>query len=157
MRLKDIIKAEKSAFDLGKWQYGHIPRHAFPQSKVKESAYKFGRAYSWRIVRFTALGRRIRVKIVLNESKEIFRAKLGVEEGGDMIVLCEHEFHSSEPGWHCHFTTKPLNSVVAGTVRAGKRKRPTAIDASAVFNVTEATAFDIAAKRYGFDQKGSLL
>lgn len=157
MRLKDIIKAEKSAFDYGKWQTGHIPRHAFPQSKVKEASYKLGPAYRWRVVRFTAMGERIRVKIVLNQSKEIFRAKLGVEVGGDMVVLCEHEFHASEPGWHCHFTTKPLDSVVPGTVRTGKRKRPTKIDVGAVFNVSEATAVDIAAKRYGFDQKGLLI
>lgn len=156
MRLKTIIQAEKSNIDFGKWTEGHISRSSFPLSKVKEKSYKLGKAYKWRVVRFDALRKRIRVLIVLNKEKEIFRARLGVEDGGDMVVLCDHEFHASEPGWHCHFTLKTVDSLTTGAVRDGKRKRPTNSDASAVFNVTEASALAIASKRYGFDPKGEL-
>lgn len=156
MRLKDIIKAEKTQTDFGAWREGHIQRSAFPMSKVKEKAYKYGKAYKWRLVRFQALGKRVRVLIVLNEEKQIFRARLGVERGNDMAVLCDYEFHASEPGWHCHFTLKQLDSVEEGAARDGKRKRPTASDVGAAFNVTEASALAVAAERYGFKPKGSL-
>lgn len=157
MRLKEIIKADKANLDWGKWQAGHITRSSFPLSKVKEKAYKLGQAYSWRVVRFTALGSRIRVLIVLNTEKEIFRARLAVESAGDLVVLCEHEFHASEPGWHCHYTLRDVDSVTPGAYRDGKRKRPTGTDASAAFNVTEASALAIAAKRYGFEPKGTFI
>ncbi len=81
MRLKEIIKADKANLYWGKWQAGHIIRASFPLSKVKEKAYKLGQAYSWRVVRFTALESRIRVLIILNTDKEIFRARLAVERG----------------------------------------------------------------------------
>jgi hypothetical protein len=157
MRLKTIIKADKSNLQFGKWNVGHITRSAFPLSKVKEKSYKLGKAYKWRLVRFTALERNIRVLIVLNEEKEIFRARLAVEDNSDLIVVCEHEFHASEPGWHCHYSIKDVNSITPGAYRDGKRKRPTSSDVSAVFNVNEANALAIAAQRYGFDPKGDLL
>lgn len=157
MKLKTIIKAEKSNFDWGKWHAGHIQRSSFPLSKVKEKSYKLGKEYKWRVVRFTAHSKRIRVLIVLNEEKQIYRARLGVERDGDMVVLCDHEFHASEPGWHCHYTLQHIDSVTEGAVREGKRKRPSDTDAAAAFNVTEASAVAVAAKRYGFEPKGDLI
>ena len=42
IKLKDVIRSEKSNVDTGKWANGHIPRAAFPMSKLKDKRYKFG-------------------------------------------------------------------------------------------------------------------
>lgn len=154
MNLKEVIKAEKTDVETGQWHVGHIPRTAFPLSKVKERNYKMGVSYSWRVVKFQCLGKKCRVLIYLNEDKEVFRARLGIEDDGDMLVLCDYEFHSSEPGWHCHFTIKPVSSIEPGVVRGGKRRRPILSDAKATFAVTKANALSVAAKRFGFEKLG---
>lgn len=157
MNLAEVIRAQKSSIDVGPWHAGHVPRSAFPLSKVKDRHYKYGPSYSWRVVKFLCLGFRCRVLIQLNEGKQIYRARLGIEVAGDMVCLCDHEFHSSEPGWHCHFTRNDLNSIEPGTVRGGKRRRPRMEDPAATFTVTKANALSLAAKRYGFAIVGDLL
>lgn len=157
MNLKEVIRSSKADIDTGKWADGHIPRAAFPLSKVKEKAFKLGKAYSWRLVKFNALGSCFRILIILNKEKEILRCRLGMEESGDMKVLCEHEFHSSEPGWHCHFTQKDVSLLTPGVVRTDlERRRPKVADPMAKFTVTKDGALTIAAERYGLP-KGTLL
>ena len=158
MNLAEVIRSKKDAVDLGKWTAGHIPRSAFPLSKVRDKAYKFGPAYSWRLVRFGCDGLKCRVLLILNVEKEIFRARLGIEDSGDIIVLCDHEFHGAEPGWHCHFTAKHVEELDSGAVRGnGKRKRPKMPDPAAKFSVTPANAVALAAARYGFATPGILI
>lgn len=142
---------------MGSWNSGHVPRSAFPLSKVKDKAYKYGAAYSWRVAKFTCLGKKCRVLVILNIDKGIYRARLGIEESGDMIVLCEYEFHTSEPGWHCHFTIEHVSSIEPGQVRGGKKRRPKLEDPKAAFPVTKANAMALAASRYGFEILGGLL
>ena len=157
MNLKEVIRASKSEIDTGRWADGHIPRAAFPLSKVKEKSFKLGKSYSWRLVKFNALGSGFRILIVLNKDKEIMRCRLGLEDSGDMKVLCDHEFHASEPGWHCHFTLKDVSLLTPGVVRADlERRRPKMADPTAKFMVTKDGALTIAAERYGLP-KGTLL
>ena len=157
MNLKEVIKAEKFGIETGQWSAGHIPRSAFPLSKVKDRSYKYGMAYSWRVIKFTCLGRKCRVLLFLNLEKGIYRARLGVEESGDMVVLCDHEFHLSEPGWHCHFTLNAVSSIDPGSARGGKNRRPKLEDPKAIFPVTKGNAVAYAAKRYGFEILGGLI
>jgi len=157
MNLKEVIKAEKTGLDVGKWNDGHIPRSAFPLSKVKDKSYKFGPSYSWRVMKFSCLGNKCRVLIILNEGKQIFRARLGIDKDGDMVVLCEYEFHSSEPGWHCHFTLADLESIEPGAARDGKRRRPKMDNPAALFTASKANAVAIAARRFGCEVVGGLI
>ena len=124
MNIKDFIRAEKANLDTGKWASGHVPKSAFPLSRSKPKTYKFGPEYHWRLVKFDALSEECRIWITLNENKEIFRARFGVLRAGDMTVLCEHEFHASEPGWHCHLTFDHLDSASTGGMRWDKQKWP---------------------------------
>lgn len=83
---------------------GHIPRKSFPLSKLKNKRFKYGPEYEWRIVTFRALDHAFSLLIMLNENKAIYRASLGMHVDQDVVVLGMHEYHSSEPGWHCHFS-----------------------------------------------------
>jgi hypothetical protein len=158
MNLADLIRAEKTKTNLGEWKAGHIPRSAFPLSRVKEKQYRLGPAYSWRLITFIACKLKCRILITLNEEKEIFRARLGVECDNDIVVLCDHEFHAGEPGWHCHVTRKHVEKVPAGVARGGDRRRwPRGHDGSAAFTVTKARAFTIAAELYGLIERDRLL
>lgn len=157
MNLKEVIKADKTGVDLGQWNVGHIPRTSFPLSKVKDRRYKYGTAYSWRVIKFTCLGKKCRVLLLLNLDKGIYRARLGIEDSGDMFVLCDHEFHASEPGWHCHFTLDNISSIEPGCARGGKNRRPKMEDPKATFPVTKANALGYAARRYGFEKSGGLV
>lgn len=76
---------------------------------------------------------------------------------GDTIVLMDKEFHAGEPGWHCHFTSKKVDSAVAGVARAGKRRWPRGADPKAEFGVTEAGALSIAAEMFQFGASGPLV
>ncbi len=39
-------------------------------------------------------------------------------------VICDYEFHASEPGWHCHARCDDLTAFDAGTNRFGAMRLP---------------------------------
>ena len=125
-------------------------------SRLKDRRYKFGQDYAWRVVRLEALGNQCRILILLNESKLIMRARMGVELNGDMVVLCEYEYHASEPGWHCHVTLEEATSAPAGAARRDKKKWPRK-SSRLVFGVDRANALTLVADRFGFEAQGELI
>ena len=159
MRLAEVLRGTKNVTEDGRWQSGHIMRSAFPLSAAKTKNYKFGPEYRWRVIRFDCLLETCRVLIVINEGKQIYRATLGIEEGADMKVLCQYEFHASEPGWHCHLTLEDHTAVPAGIVRSHLRRWPQAKarHSQADFNVSTASAISHAAERFRFRAQGALL
>lgn len=94
--------------------------------------------------------------MLLNESKEIFRARLGVLINGDMVVLQDYEFHASEPGWHCHLSLKSLSEIGPGAARFQKTKWPKNSSLKA-FNIDEAGALSVIAKQFNFAAQGDLI
>lgn len=124
MRATDVIQADKTNIELGSWATGHVTAKSFPLSKAKAKNYKYGPSYKWRVVKFDALGHKFRVLVLFNQGKGIFRASLGVEVAADMRVLCMHEFHAKEPGWHCHAHLCEAADVDAGVFRGAMRKWP---------------------------------
>ena len=156
MTIKAIIRSEKTNLKTGKWARGHIPRSAFPLSRLKDKRYRYGPDYAWRLVTFDAAGHNCRVLITLNESKEVLRARLGVDINGVMVVLCDYEYHATEPGWHCHVTTEPIKSIGSGAARSGKKKWPRR-STRRDFNVDEKGALSVVANHYRFAAQGELL
>lgn len=154
--LKDVIRSDKANVDTGKWARGHIPRAAFPMSKLRDKKYRYGQDYAWRLVKFEAAGHLCRILIWLNEEKQILRSRLGIERHGDMVVLCDYEFHAAEPGWHCHVAREHESELPAGVARHDKKKWPK--DSSRKeFNVDEASALSIVATHYRFQAQGELI
>jgi hypothetical protein len=156
VNIKDLIRADKTDLDTGKWAKGHIPRAAFPLSKLKDKKYKYGPEYSWRVIKFKAESASCRVLVWFNSSKEILRARLGVEVNGDMVVLCDHEFHASEPGWHCHVTFEDVATRTPGVAR-NTTKWPRTIKPAARFGVTEANALTIVSEFFRLKSQGELI
>lgn len=126
MNLKGIIAAKKAAVDTGEWRRGEIPRPKWPSRRAKAKAYKYGPLYQWRIISFQAAGSDCRVLLLFNESKQIFRATLGVTKGGETVVLCDYEWHASEPGWHCHARCDDFASISPAYNRFGSVRLPKA-------------------------------
>jgi hypothetical protein len=115
-------------------------------------------------VKFFAQGERCRILIVLNEGKSIYRARLGVERDGDMVILCDHEYHADEPGWHCHLTRDDIESIEAGAARSHTQRWPASqsMCSRRDFGVSEVNALLEAASRFRFRERadsnqGSLL
>lgn len=156
MSLKRIIRAQKENLDTGKWSVGHVPRTAFPMSRLKDKRYRYGPEYSWRLIKFEACGYFCRVLILLNESKEILRARLGIEINGDMVVLSDYEYHASEPGWHCHLTLVDVALVDAGSARSDKTKWPRK-SSRQDFGANKANAVGIVATHFNFHAQGGLI
>ncbi|ESZ09322.1 hypothetical protein NKH47_12685 [Mesorhizobium sp. M1060] len=126
MNLRGIIAAEKSAVDTGDWKRGEIPRSKWPSRRAKAKAYKYGPLYQWRILFFQAAGQDCRVLLLFNESKRIFRATLGVTKSGETLVICDYEYHASEPGWHCHARCSDLAGINSAHNRFGGVRLPKA-------------------------------
>ena len=159
MDLADIIRALKTDIEIGSWANGHISRSSFPLSLAKSKNYKFGPEYCWRVVKFDCLGRSFRVLIVLNENKQIYRATLGVEIENDISVLCQHEFHASEPGWHCHLTLGAADGLPVGVVRSHLRRWPhhSAAHSRMEFKVDKASGLTVAADLFRFSAQGGFI
>ena len=128
MQISRVIRAPKTAIEVSEWKQGNITRAQFPCSKVKNQKYKYGSDYCWAIIKFCVDNEPCRVLIVFNAAKEILSATLGVEVGGDMRILCVHEFHANEahPGWHCHVTREDHLTVATGLWRGRLRRWPAA-------------------------------
>lgn len=126
MNLRSLVAAEKSSVKTGEWKRGEMPRSVWPSRRAKAKAYKYGPLYQWRIITFVAGGHDCRVLLLLNESKQIFRATFGVVLGGDAVTICDYEYHASEPGWHCHARCGELATISSVTNRFGGVRLPQA-------------------------------
>jgi hypothetical protein len=159
MRVAEVIRAAKVGVDAGSWKTGHITRAEFPLSRVRSRRYKLGSEYRWRVVKFNAIGNEFRVLIELNENKEIYRATLGRKNADDIAVICQHEFHKSETGWHCHVSHDEIDTLPAGVMRSSLLRwpKPSLVHAQVVFPVSERTALSVAAARFRFLAQGDLL
>ena len=155
MRLGDVIRAEKTDIKVGKWAVGHIPQRQFPL-RAKPASFKLGQTWHWALIQFRALGLPFRVLLLLNSEREIYRAILGAETEKDFNMICVHEFHAKEPGWHCHLVEE-MKDAPQGWQRRGMRRFPKGARMEAVFDVTEDTAIRIAQKVFRIEERGSLL
>ena len=124
MDLQGLIAAKKASVRTGDWKRGEIPRAQWPSRRAKAKAYKFSDLYQWRIISFSAEGQDCRVRILLNESKQIFRASFGVTVAGETTTLCEYEWHASEPGWHCHARCDDFAKLDPSFNRFGAQRIP---------------------------------
>lgn len=164
MNLRAIVGAEKSLVKSGEWKQGEIPRAQWPSRKARAKAYKYGPLYRWRIISFYALGCDCRVRILMNESKQIFRATLGVVTLGETVVICDYEYHASEPGWHCHARCNDIDGLDAGTNRFGSLRLPKSGNHHRRLDfkfgktaISPPSAFNCAVKFFGIDKIGGEL
>jgi len=123
MKLREIIGSEKTGIKISEWKNGAVSRPSFPLSRAKARAYKWGSAYEWCTVRFSALGQEFCVLILCRFGREILYATLGLCGPKDTQVLCSYEFHGTEPGWHCHLTCESVTTVPAGAMRGPWMRR----------------------------------
>lgn len=156
MRLRDIIRSYKENIRFGKWQQGNMQPSAFKLRNDLRTVRQ-GRGYSWRVIMFEVTGESFRVLILYNPSRSIYRATLGVEEAGVVTILCVHEFHASEPGWHCHADPSCEKDVSHWNHRDLQRwpKRPYARTEYDV--LTEDRATEIALRFYRVSERGTLI
>ena len=163
MNVSDVVRGPKTDVEISEWRAGHIPRERFPLSRARAKSNKLGPEYRWRVIKFDCLGDSFRVLVVFNEAKQIYRATLAVErqEGRqqELAVLCQNEYHASEPGWHCHVTFAEIDTLPLGVVRSHLRRWPQ-VDAAHSrpdFGVHERNAATIAAARFRISSPGTLL
>lgn len=164
MKLRTLIVAKKSSVKSGEWKRGEIPRPLWPSRRAKAKAYKYGPQYQWRIVAYQSGGLDCRLRILLNLDKQIFRATMAVVSDGDTLVLCDYEYHASEPGWHCHARCDDLADVNASTNRFGARRLPGSSSfhrrpdfAFGKAELTEITAFNAAVQFFKLDRVEGLV
>lgn len=163
METKTLITAPKMQLRTGEWKRGPIPRSQWPSRRAKSKAYKFGPRYQWRIITFIACGYDCRVRILLNVEAQIFRATFGVTEDGETKVICDYEWHASEPGWHCHARCGPVAEIDAAKNRFGSIRLPSARNFHrrqdfkfGNTEINEVTAFNCAVTVFRIRQGGDL-
>lgn len=157
----DIIRASKSNVKIAQeWKSGKIPHTAFPLTKGRRTL-PVGNEWSWRLVEFDALGLHCRVLLRLNEQKARYQAVLGVETDGGFRVICHHELHIGEKGWHCHFCSCSVHDVFPGVMRDFVNMRSWETEPGSAetvtFTVTSASALTKAATRFRFKAQGELM
>jgi hypothetical protein len=149
-----LVRAPKSIRHGGEWKTGIMPRTAFPLSKSGNKAYRLGNR-RWRVVVFEALGLTCRLLINYHPMLLQYQAILGVERGGDTVVLAQLEYHPTHAGWHVHASCLPLDEVPAGVrrgpwvVKLGGRGRRHQSAAP----TSDQQAFDRAVLVFGLDRR----
>jgi hypothetical protein len=96
---------------------------AFPLSRRRQSSFRLGTAYRWRLVRFEACGHKFRLLLAFSLMKEQYRATLALEGDRDLSVLASYEFHGTHPGWHLLATCDDISAVPAGIMIGPWQKR----------------------------------
>jgi hypothetical protein len=158
MNIKEVVRAPKTDIHVTEWRAGHIPRVSFPLSRVRDKHYKLGPEYRWRVITFDCLWNTFRLLVVFNEGKQIYRATLAIEVERDLAVLCQYEFHASEPGWHCHVTFRETDGLPLGVGRSHLRRWPGANTRPSrpEFGVRETNAVGLAMTRFRISPVGPL-
>lgn len=152
MKLKEVIRLEKTVVDYGQWAEGEIDRAAWPLKKKK---LKFSPDWHWRVIVLQTEDRRLRVLLRLNLLLEQFYAILGEVRGDTIVVLCSHDLHTSHANWHCHSATGDVDKVFPGVWRDSDSfhrwpgyNGPCTI----AFDVTKESAMSIAGALYRFPE-----
>lgn len=150
--LKDVITSSKTAIAVSAWRNGEIPYSQFPLSISGRKALKYGPQYEWCLINFECIGHKFVTLISINIEKQIYRARLACRKDDDMRVLCDHEFHAGEDGWHCHFYNGECENLKPG-VRRDKnllRRWPASPKSRSrrVFDVSKLTAVGRAVGRF---------
>lgn len=121
----------------------------FPLSRRRQSSFRLGTAYRWRLVRFEACGYNFRLLLAFSIMKEQYRATLALEDDRDLCVLASYEFHGTHPGWHVLATCDDVATVPRGImIGPWQRRMPNARShhRKAEFGVKDdATALEVAA------------
>jgi hypothetical protein len=160
MRLKDVIWAEKTVTDGGKWQFGvRMPPSAYPMSKKRGGAYRLGAKFTWRVILFSALSRDFRLLIGYRTDLQQYEATLGMIDGADTKVLASYEFHGTHAGWHVHAICGDVADIGIGFQRhPGQRRIPNAKSRhnDTVFDLDEAAALDRAVARFRLPDPGAV-
>lgn len=158
--LSDIIRAEKTNVSTGVWKTGKIPHASFPLGKAAKGI-PVGPCWMWRLCEFEALGLHCRVLVRLNLDYQRYHAVLAVETNGQLRVVCHHDLHPPEKGWHCHFIPGNVLETFPGVMRDRDRMRVWQSEPSKAldqaFTVTRANGLTYAANRYRFRAQGGLL
>ena len=161
MRLKEIIRAEKTDIETGDWNCGKIPKKYFPLARAK--SLKFGPKWQWRLVKFVALEGSFRVLIRLHEEKEYFSAILALDTENSLKVICHRELHMSHMNWHCHYVSEPIEKIHEGVLRDRllMKRYPLYRNSDLCtldhFPVTKANALTWAARFFRFQAQGELI
>jgi hypothetical protein len=81
-----------------------------------------------------------------------------MEVGNDLAVLCQYEFHASEPGWHCHVTFREITDLPLGVTRSHLRRWPSekTNPSRMEFGVRQTNAAALAATRFRVSVPGDL-
>jgi hypothetical protein len=149
-RVKDILAANKTEVDWGKWEGGRMPPSAFPLSRRRGSSFRLGSSYRWRVIRFGARECKFRLLLAYNLPKEQYRATLALEGERDNSVLASYEFHGTHPGWHLLATCDDMSTVPQGVMIGPWQRRiprPRARHRRTGFRVRDdETALDLAAR-----------
>jgi hypothetical protein len=122
-RIKDIVRAPKSAVTFDGWQSGRMPKSVFPLGKSGKGALRFSGAYDWCCLRFTALNCKFRLVVAVNLAKQEYYAHLGMVCGTDTQMLASYEFHGTHPGWHVHAGCGDLSFIPIGRYMGPWRRR----------------------------------
>lgn len=115
-RTKDIRASDKTILDWGKWDDSRMPASAFPLSRRRQSSFRLGTAFRWRLVRFETCGHIFRLLLAFSLAKEQYRATLALEGDRDLSVLASYEFHGTHPGWHLLATCDDITTVPHGVM-----------------------------------------
>ena len=135
MRLRRIIRANKTITDAGAWKTGvKMPKTAFPLTK--QNALKVGPAYSWRVIRFTCLGAAFRVLVIYRLDLSTYSAYLGMECDQDLKVLARYDYHATHPGWHMHAVCDS-DSQTPGRTGGPFRRLGSKLQRRAQFDITD--------------------
>jgi hypothetical protein len=150
IRARDIRAANKRNVDWGKWENTKMPVSAFPLSRRRNSSFRLGSAYRWRIVRFEACDCKLRLLLAYRLEKQQYRATLALEGDRDMSILASYEFHGTHPGWHLLAACDDITTVPQGVmIGPWQRRLPKARTRHRIvdFRVRDDdTALDIAAQ-----------
>lgn len=159
MNVFDLIRAEKSNVVVGGWETGKIPASSFPINRPR--SIPTGGSWRWRLCEFDAGDLHCRVLIRLNEDIERYHAYLAVDTEKSVRVICHHELHIGDKGWHCHFPKGNISEVFEGVLRDRDRfcmRETTPSQASTErFTLNQDNALTKAAQRYRFEAKGELV
>jgi hypothetical protein len=123
VRVKDIIRAQKTVTAWGAWKQEKMPHSTFPLRRGKRRAYMLNAQWRWRLVHFKALGEAFRLLIAWRPDVEEFVYYLGQDVKGDTRVVLALSFHGTHPGWHVHTHCGHVEDLPVGVMRSHVHKR----------------------------------
>ena len=158
MKVADVLNADKTDLQQGKWTDEKPKKSDFPMSKLRGQRFPLTRKWRWCVITFDAAEKKFVIMAAYHKHLPEYKAVLAERIGEDTRTLLRYEYHANHPvvGWHVHTNCGDVTGLELGSTKPNGQERIPSVHkfhrrssyAGGIDSMDDTLAFEIAAQQF---------